>query len=133
MNTNLNDDNFMIYAIKAYSKPNCIMSEFEDDLNRIKYVKRLVKRYRTTGEIKHRLILNHLIILSNVFGVEATVKLLFYKFDSTDYQVLKTFLLYLNYLPDVVYGIGENNIITGDIHLDLELAKILQQELVITG
>ena len=63
---NLNDDNFIIYAMKAYDRPNCVMSEFEEDLSRIKYVKRLIKRYKTTGELKERLILNHIIVLSNV-------------------------------------------------------------------
>ena len=57
----LNDDNFMFYAMKAYESPKCIMSEFEEDLKRIKYVKRLIKRYKATGEIKERLILNHII------------------------------------------------------------------------
>ena len=61
---NLCDDNFMIYAMKAYDKPNCIMSEFEEDLKRLKYVRRLIKRYKATGELKERLILNHIIILS---------------------------------------------------------------------
>ena len=75
----LNDENFLLFAMKAYESPTCILSEFEEDLKRIKYVKRLIKRYKTTGELKERLILNHLIILSNVFGTKNSVRMLFYK------------------------------------------------------
>ena len=86
----LNDDNFLIFAMKCYDSPKCIMSEFEEDLKRIKYIKRLIKRYRTTGELEERLILNHLIILSNVFGTKNAVRMLFYKIDKEDYNILKT-------------------------------------------
>jgi hypothetical protein len=123
---NLNDDNFMMYAIKSYNSPNCIMSEFEDDMKRLKYIKRLIKRYRTTGELKERLILNHIIVLSNVFGTEATVRMLFYKFDPEDYSILKTFLLFLNYMPNVVIGISSKNIISGDIGIDIFVGKRLR-------
>ena len=102
---NLCDDNFLMYAMKAYDKPNCIMSEFEEDLKRIKYVKRLIRRYRLTGELKERLILNHIIVLANVFGIESAVKMLFFKFDEEDYDILKTFLVFLNYMPKVITGI----------------------------
>ena len=96
----LNDDSFYIYAAKFYDRPNIIQSEFEEDLQRIKYVKRLLKKYRQTGEFKERLVLNHVIILSNCFGVEATVNMLFFKVDEEDYPLLKTILLYLNYMPE---------------------------------
>ena len=86
-----------MFAIKAYNKPNCIMSEFEEDIKRIKYVKRLIKKYVVTGDLKERLILNHIIILSNVFGIEATVRMLFLKLDEKHYPILKTFLLFLNH------------------------------------
>ncbi len=95
----LNDDNFLIYAAKCYDRPHILQSEFEDDLKRIKYVKRLLRKYRQTGEFKERLVLNHVIILSNVFGVEATVNMLFYKVDQEDYPLLKTILIFLNYMP----------------------------------
>ena len=95
----LNDDNFLIYAAKAYDKPHIITSEFEEDLKRLKYVKRLLRKYRQTGDFKERLILNHVIILSNVFGVESTVNMLFFKVDPEDYPLLKTILIFLNYLP----------------------------------
>jgi hypothetical protein len=96
----LNDGNFLIYAAKCYDRPHILQSEFEDDLRRIKYIKRLFRKYRQTGDCKERLILNHIIILSNVFGVESTVNMLFYKVDKDDYPILKTFLIFLNYMPD---------------------------------
>ena len=123
---NLCDDNFMIFAMKAYDKPNCVMSEFEEDLKRLKYIKRLIKRYRVTGELKERLILNHLIILANVFGVEPSVRMLFYKLDRDDYDILKTFLLFLQYMPNIVKGINNNNIHSSDIYVDMFVAKRLR-------
>jgi hypothetical protein len=124
---NLTDDNFTMYAIKSYNSPNCIMSEFEDDMKRLKYIKRLIKRYRATGELKERLILNHIIVLSNVFGTEASVRMLFYKFDPEDYSILKTFLIFLNYMPKVVVGISSKNIISADIGIDVFVGKRLSQ------
>ena len=123
---NLCDDNFMIYAMKAYSSPNCIMSEFEEDLKRIKYVKRLIKRYKVTGDLKERLILNHIIVLSNVFGVEMSVKMLFYKLDRDDYEILKTFLLFLNFMPKNIMGVNGKNIYSSDISVNLFVAKRLR-------
>jgi hypothetical protein len=123
---NLNDDNFMLYAMKAYDKPNAIVSEFEEDLKRIKYVKRLINRYKDTGELKERLILNHIIILSNVFGVESTVRMLFYKLDVGDYIILKTFLLFLNFMPKYINGIGGKYINSSDIGIDVIIGKKLQ-------
>ena len=126
---NLCDDNFLIYAMKSYDKPNCIMSEFEEDLKRIKYVKRLIKRYRLSGDLKERLILNHLIILANVFGVEASVRMIFYRFDREDFDILKTFLMFLNYMPATVAGIRGTNIYSGDITIDLFVAKRLRDNI----
>jgi hypothetical protein len=123
---NLHDDNFLIFAMKAYDSPNCIQSEFEEDLKRLKYVKRLIKRYRITGELRERLILNHITILGNVFGVESTVRMLFYKLDRDDFDILKTFLLFLNYMPKVINGIRGNNINSSDITVDLFVAKRLR-------
>ena len=119
------DDNFIMYAMKAYDKPHCVMSEFEEDLKRIKYVKRLIKRYKATGELRERLILNHIIILANVFGVEATVRMLFFKTEREYYEVLKTFLLYLNYMPKVVMGIDGRDIVSGNISIDLYVGRKL--------
>jgi len=124
---NLTDDNFVMYAMKYYNSPLCIMSEFEGDIKRIKYLKRLFRRYKVTKFVKERLILNHIILLNNVFGPEATTRILFYKIDQRDYDVLKTFLMYLNILPDMIYGIDGKNIRTGDIPLDINIAEILQR------
>jgi hypothetical protein len=123
---NINDENFLLYAMKCYDSPNAIMSEFEEDLKRIKYVKRLIKRYRASGELKERLILNHLIILSNVFGTKNSVRMLFYKIDQEDYDILKTFLLFLQYMPDIVSGIKERTIHSSDITVDVFVGKRLR-------
>ena len=123
----LNEENFMMYAVKAYESPNCIMSEFEGDLKRTKYLKRLFRRYKTTKELKERLILNHLVLLYNVFGAEATARILFYRIDEKDYDVLKTFLMYLNLLPTVVRGVKGKDIITSHISVDLSVAETLRQ------
>jgi hypothetical protein len=124
---NLTDDNFVMYAMKYYNSPLCMMSEFEGDIKRIKYLKRLFRRYKVTKSVKERLILNHIILLKNVFGQEATARILFYKIDHRDYDVLKTFLMYLNIVPDMVYGINGKNIRTGDIPIDTNIAEILRQ------
>jgi len=124
---NLNDDNFIIYAMKAYDRPNCIMSEFEEDLSRIKYVKRLIKRYKTTGELKERLILNHIIVLSNVFGIEPSARMLFFKIDKEDYDILKTFLLFLNYMPRHINGISGSHYNSADIGVDVFVGSRLSK------
>jgi len=121
----LNDDNFMIYAMKCYNAPNCIMSEFENDIKRTKYLKRLFRRYKVTKSLKERLILNHIILLNNVFGHQAVARILFYRIDERDYDVLKTFLTYLNIMPDVIYGIRGKTIHTADIPLDENIVEIL--------
>lgn len=122
----LNDENFTMYAIKAYEKPNCIMSEFEGDLKRTKYLKRLFRKYKQSKQLKERLILNHIILLTNVFGPEPTTRILFYKTDHMDYDILKTFLLYLNLMPDIVKGIRGKDIISSNILVDLNIATILR-------
>ena len=124
----LNNDNFLIYAAKHYDRPHIIQSEFEDDLKRLKYIKRLLKKYRYTGDCKERLILNHIIILSNVFGVEATVNMLFYKVDREDYPILKTFLLFLNYLPNrLTVSFDKYYVKQEDITVDIRIAKRLRE------
>jgi hypothetical protein len=122
----LDDETFLMFAMKAYDSPTCIPSEFDEDLKRIKYIKRLIKRYKTTGELKERLILNHLIILSNVFGTKNTVRMLFLKIDKEDYAILKAFLIFLDYLPDIVYGVNGDNINTRTIPVDLFVGRILK-------
>jgi len=96
----LNEENFLIYAIKNYDNPECkSMAEFEEDLSRFVYLKRLFRKYHKTGELKERLILNHLITFYNVFGVQAATRILFYKIEPELHYILKTFLVYLNYVP----------------------------------
>ena len=123
---NLTDDNFLIYAMKNYNSPNCIISEFNEDIKRIKYIKRLIRRYKLTDDLKERLILNHIIVLSNVFGAEATSRMLFFKIDGSDYDVLKTFLIFLNLLPKTIRGIRSTNINTVGIQLDWKVVKTLR-------
>jgi hypothetical protein len=121
----LNNENFVIYAVKSYNSPHCIMSEFDGDLKRTKYLKRLFRRYKSTKNLKERLILNHIIMVYNVFGVEAATRILFYKIDEKDYDVLKTFLLYLNYMPDKIKGIRGKDILSSDIEVDMHIVNIL--------
>ena len=103
------------------------MSEFESDIKRTKYLKRLFRRYKITKSLKERLILNHIILLNNVFGTEASARILFYKIDERDYDILKTFLMYLNLLPDGVYGINGKNIPLIDIPIEPNVAEILSK------
>ena len=122
----LNEENFMMYAMKCYTSPHCIMSEFEGDIKRTKYLKRLFRRYKVTKSLKERLIINHIILLNNVFGPEATARILFYKTDERDYDILKTFLDYLDIMPDFVYGINGKTISSSDLPLDMNVAEILR-------
>ena len=111
--------------MKCYNAPHCIMSEFESDIKRTKYLKRLFRRYKVTKILKERLILNHIILLNNVFGPIPTARILFYKIDERDYDILKTFLEYLDIMPDEVNGIKGKTIYTSDIPLDINIAEIL--------
>jgi hypothetical protein len=122
----LNDDNFLMYAVKCYTSPHCIQSEFDGDIKRTKYLKRLFRRYKITKSVKERLILNHIILLNNVFGPVATARILFYRIDERDYDILKSFLAYLNIMPDVIYGIRGKNIYTQDIPLEQNILEILR-------
>lgn len=102
----LNASNFILFAIKHYENPNCVTQEdFDEDMKRFKYLKKLLKRYLKTGEIRIHLIINHIIILYNVFG-EAATAILFYKLEREYWPILKTFLIFLNnypvgFLPDL--------------------------------
>lgn len=96
----LNEDTFLLFAIKHYQNPQAVTKEdFDRDLNHFKYIKRLLKRYRNTGELKSHLLINHFIILYNTFG-DATTPMLFYKIERELWSVMKTFILFLNKLPD---------------------------------
>ena len=123
---NLTDANILLYAAKNYDKPNCIRSEFEEDYKKIRYIKRLLQRYRSNGRIKERLILNHLVVIQNVFGVEASTRMLFFRIDEKDWSSLKTFLIYTSAMPVIVRGIRGKNIISSDIPLDQYIVSILR-------
>mgnify|MGYP001418271599 FL=1 len=97
----LNSENFLLFAIKNYENPQAVTREdFDKDLNHFKYIKRLLNRYKSTGELKTHLLLNHFIVLYNIFG-EATTPMLFYKIDEQElWSCLKTFVVFLDKLPE---------------------------------
>jgi hypothetical protein len=108
----LNENNYLLFAIKFYDNPQAVSKDdFEDDLKRIKYVKRLLKRYKNTGVLKTHLILNHIIVLFNVFN-DATVPLLFYNMEEDLWPSIKSFLVYLQRIPEYpkshIHGIPED-------------------------
>jgi len=115
----LNDDNFLMYAMKEYNDVLCTdIEEFYDDLKKIKYIKRLFNVYKNNGQLKERLILNHFIIFYNVFTVQAGTRILFYKIEKDFWPMLKTFLIYLDRMPDKVDSIRGEVILASDIKLD---------------
>jgi hypothetical protein len=123
----LTNENILMYAVKAYEKPNCIMSEFKEDMKRFNYIKRLFRRYRKVGEIKERLVLNHLVVIYNVFGVETATRILFFRVLKDDYSALKTYLTFLNFMPEKVHGIKGIDIISSDIPVDMTIADVLRK------
>tara|TARA_Y100000361_G_scaffold146428_1_gene156826 strand:+ start:455 stop:841 length:387 start_codon:yes stop_codon:yes gene_type:complete len=95
----LNEDNFLLFAIKNYENPHAITREdFDKDLNHFKYIKRLLKKYKSSGELKAHLLINHFIILYNIFG-EATTPMLFFKIEKDLWSMVKTFIIFLERLP----------------------------------
>ena len=124
----LNDDNFLLYAMKFYDNPQCLSeTDFNNDLKIIKYVKRLLNRYERTGEIKERLMLNHLIMLGNVFPVQIVSRILFFKIPKEYWSALKTFMIYLNYMPEQILSINGEDVISSDIPIDMFIAKKLRE------
>lgn len=122
----LTDENFVLYAMHNYSNNQCRgLDEFEEDLNRFKYLKRLFCRYKDTGDLKERLILNHIIVLYNVFGVKAATKMLFFKMEPKFHSALKTFLVFLNFMPSVV--ITDQQLIDTDIPVDEKIVGVLRK------
>jgi hypothetical protein len=123
----LNDDNFVMYAIKHYDNKNCTgLTEFYDDLNKFKYLKRLFKKFNDKGELRERLILNHIIVIYNLFGVEAATKMLFYKIEKQYWSQLKTFLVFLNFMPRLVIVSKEIHIKDSDINIDESILETLK-------
>ena len=97
----ITEENYMLFAMKVYENPQCkSVQEFHEDMNRIKYLKRLFKKYKSTGVLRERLILNHIIILYNVFGIESATRILFARLDKELHPILKTFLVFLHMFPD---------------------------------
>jgi len=124
---NLTSDNIMLYCMKAYDKPNMLMSEFTDDMKKFNYLKRLFQRYRKYDELREQLVINHLVVLYNVFGPEVATRLLFYKIPKEDYSALKTYLLFLSCMPEVVRGIKGHDIHSSNIPVDMKIAETLRK------
>ena len=125
---NLIEKNINAYMIMSYYNPQCVdLDEFEDDIKIPKYIKRLINRYSSMGELKERLILNHIILFYNVFEREAATRILFFKMDRDDYTILKTFLIYLNFMPEVVELINGRNILNSDIPVCQEVVDRLRE------
>ena len=96
----LNRRNFELYAAQNYNNPECIdIEEFKEDLSRFKYLKRLLRRYELADDLQIRLILNHIIVLYNVFGIESANRMIWYKIEPEHWTYIKPFLVFLNYLP----------------------------------
>lgn len=122
----LTEENFKLFAIKNYDNPQChSLQEFEEDLTRIVYLKRLFRKYQRSNELRDRLILNHLITFYNVFGIEAASRMLFYKMNKDLLPILKTFLVYLHYLPTDTKNIEGIDIV--EIPLDDKIVEKLRE------
>ena len=122
----LTEDNFLLFAIKNYENPQAVTKEdFDKDLNHFKYIKRLLKRYKNTGQLKTHLLLNHFIILYNIFG-EAATPMLFFKIERELWASMKTFIMFLGKLPD--YPKSGIHDIQPDLYCLQELYKIYNEE-----
>jgi len=124
----LNDKNYTMFAMKYYDNRQCTsVEEFQEDLNKIKYVKRLFNRFLDTGELRTNLILNHLIVIYNVFENEPATRMLFFRVEKKFYSILKPFLIFLNRLPETVRGIEGIDIHTSHIPLNETTIKELRK------
>ena len=120
----LNNDNFLRFAMHNYDNPQChSVEEFEEDLKRFLYLKKLFSRYRVSDELRERLILNHIIVLYNLFG-EHTTRLLFFKIEEQDWNALITFLVFLERMPECIDEFG---IVTANMSLDETIIKTLRK------
>ena len=128
MQFELTEDNFIMFAVKNYDNPGCHgMDEFYDDLKRFKYIKRLLRKHNVGKDLKERLILNHIIVLGNLFGVEATTKMLFFKLEKKFWSQIKTFLVFLNFMPLKVIVSAGVIILDADILLDEDILETLKK------
>ena len=122
----LNEDNFLLFAIKHYENPQAVTKEdFDRDLNHFKYIKRLLKRYKNTGQLKAHLLLNHFIILYNIFG-EATTPMLFFKIESDLWSSMKSFIMFLGRFPE--YPHSSIHDIQVDLNCLSELYRIYDEK-----
>lgn len=120
----LNEDNFLVHAMNNYDNPQChSIEEFEEDLQRFLYIKKLLSRYKNNGELRERLVLNHIIVLYNLFGEELT-SMLFFKIEEEHWSQLATFLVYLERMPEFVDQIGKK---ISDIELDNNIVSALRK------
>lgn len=120
----LNEGNFLVYAMHHYDNPQChSLQEFEEDIKKFLYLKKLLSRYKNYDELRERLILNHIIVLYNIFGESAT-RMLFHKIDESCWDVLVTFLVYLDRMPA---ELPEYGIILSDIVLDETIISTLRK------
>lgn len=125
----IDESNALLYAAKCYDNPQCFDTvEFYEDLNRFKYVKRLLNKYEETGELKERLILNHITVLNNVFGTIGSTRLLLLKCQDQLHFIMP-FLVFLNMMPETISGIGiENKTINrDDISMDMTVVEALKR------
>ena len=119
----LTNENYLMYALLHYDNPHCIdIKEYFEDVRKLKYIKRLFNRYREDGVMKERLILNHIISFYNVFDTEAATRLLFFRVGKEYHSLLKTFLVFLNKMPDKI----NENLYSSDIYLDEKIIEILR-------
>lgn len=124
----LTEENFIMYALRNYDNPGCEgMDEFMDDLKKFKYIKRLLRKENADRDMRERLILNHIIVLGNLFGVEATTRMLFFKTEEKFWSQLKTFLVFLNYMPLKVIVSKGTEILDEDIPLDDRILEKLKR------
>lgn len=125
----LNERNFLLYAMKYYDNPHCVdVEEFNDDLRKIRYIKRLLNQYITEGNLKERLVLNHLIVFYNVFPPRVATRILFQKMEEELWPILKTFLIYLSYMPeDRIESVNGQSIRTTDIGMDQAVIDKLRE------
>lgn len=124
----LTEENFLMYALKNYDNPGCKgMEEFLDDLKKFKYIKRLLRKADVSRDMRERLILNHIIVLGNLFGIEATTRMLFFKIEKDYWSQLKTFLVFLNYMPLKVIVSKNVEILDADIDLDETILQKLKK------
>ena len=121
----LTEENYQIFAMQHYDNQECnSVEDFYEDINRIKYIKRLFRRYVKKDELRERLIINHIVSLSNVFGVEPATRLLFFKIEKELWSVLKTFLVLLSYMPE---RLKDPEVISSDIPLDERIVNPLRK------